>query len=744
MSAVRAGAAYVELFVKGGKFNHGMKNASAKLKSFGRGVGMVGKATMAAGGAVVAPLIGAAKVFANTGDNVHKMAQRTGMSTEALSTMGFAAQQSGSDLNTLESGIKGMQRSLLNAATGSKESVDSLAALGMTIDDLEGLNPEDQLKRLADGLSQVDDPSKRAALAMRLFGKSGQQLLPMLNGGAKGIAALQAEADKLGLSINQEDANSAAELTDAWNRLKQTMMGVALTAGAAVAPALTQLSNSVADIMTTAIGWAKQNKTLIATVLGVGTAIVIAGSAVMGLGIAISTVGVLLGVAASALSIIGTVAAAIFTPIGLVVAAVLALGGYLIYASGAGTAAMDILRQAFDSIKTDALAAFGGIASALNRGDIAAAGDVLWSMLKLQWAKGTGYLKQTWATFTFSIAEMFIDAGSSLSDAWSSTMGFLGDAWAVFATGVSKLWSSTVGYLKKTWVKLKALFDDDINVEAEVKRIDGETKATNDEKDKIRNQGINARADATAKRKQETAARKAAIKNALGSMSGATTDALQADVDAARAKFDASVTAAKGDESSTVADTKPTPKPTPPPEIKAPEIKGPGTEFKAPEIELPETTLAELPDLELSSDATRSIDDFGDDLNENETLTAGFDTAGMAFGGDARMLDDITQAADAMAVEPELEPEVMNVPGFPKTNPTMDPAAANQMADLAAAAYSASNPGALSKTLSTPDAPSVASANTEKPKATNNSMDEIAQNTRELVTLARKGRLVFT
>src|SRR5690606_7163127 len=93
--AIRAGAAYIELSTRDSKLVKGLSNASKKLKAFGASVGAMGLKLTAAGGAIVAPLMGMAKQFADVGADLDDMSQRTGVSVQALSELGFAAEMSG-------------------------------------------------------------------------------------------------------------------------------------------------------------------------------------------------------------------------------------------------------------------------------------------------------------------------------------------------------------------------------------------------------------------------------------------------------------------------------------------------------------------------------------------------------------------------------------------------------------------------------------------------------------------------
>jgi hypothetical protein len=88
---IRAGAAYVELAVKDSRLVKGLDAAAKKLKAFGASVAGLGARLVALGGAALAPVAGMVFHFKDAGDALNKMAARTGVSTEALSELGFAA-----------------------------------------------------------------------------------------------------------------------------------------------------------------------------------------------------------------------------------------------------------------------------------------------------------------------------------------------------------------------------------------------------------------------------------------------------------------------------------------------------------------------------------------------------------------------------------------------------------------------------------------------------------------------------
>lgn len=174
---IRAGRAFVELFADDSKLVRGLRRAEKRLKAFGDRIRNLGLKIAGLGAAMLTPLIGAAKAFSSMGDQVAKMAKRTGLSVETLSELRFVASQTGTDFESLEMAFRKMQRSIYDAGRGLSTTVDALEDLGLTFQDLDGLSPEDQFKLLADRISQVEDPTRKAAIAMSLFGRTGMFLL---------------------------------------------------------------------------------------------------------------------------------------------------------------------------------------------------------------------------------------------------------------------------------------------------------------------------------------------------------------------------------------------------------------------------------------------------------------------------------------------------------------------------------------------------------------------------------------
>lgn len=515
-SAIKAGEAFVEITTKDGKLVSGLKSAQKKLNGFSSSVTNVGKKMMVIGGAAAAPLLAGLKIFSSYGDQMDKMAGRTGVAVEALSEYAFAAQQSGSNIEAVERSIKFMQKTVADATNNLKAGADALALVGMTADDLKGLTPEQQFEKLADAVARIKDPTMRANAAMKLFGKAGTELLPMLGN----IRALRQEAQRLGLTMSTADAKAAADLTDAWGRLNSTIKMLFFNIGAALAPAMQKLLDRAKIIVIAINNWIKKNRQTVVTIAKVVLGVIAAGAALVAFGAIIKGIALVIGALATVVGVLHTVftvllvtvkaAVAIIgflcTPLGLVVAAIAAMTAGLLYATGAVGKVMATLSEKFQQLKTIALAAFQGIKDALVAGDLALAAKILWlslkvaflegiQPLKLLWIQFKSFFRDMWTVAVYGVLKTFNNACFILEGAWIGLTAGISLAWTALWGGIKKVFNSTVGFLMKKWIQLKGFFDSDIDVEAEISKIDAETADKNSRIDNETSQEWQAQKD---------------------------------------------------------------------------------------------------------------------------------------------------------------------------------------------------------------------------------------------------------
>lgn len=226
---IKAGGAYVSVSTRDDT-DKGLAGIKGKLKSFSSQVAKIGGVAIsaAAAGAAAATL-----KAVKTGADIQDLANRYQIGTDAVQALGFAAEQSGTELGTLTNGIRNLQKGI-----GNGTLKDELDALGLSMAQLQGMTPEQQLATIATAFGNVADQEKKMALAMALFGKSGADLLPMLNGGADGAEALIETFRQMNITMSAEAVAQAAQLDDEMGKLGARFNAVVLAVGSKLMPVL--------------------------------------------------------------------------------------------------------------------------------------------------------------------------------------------------------------------------------------------------------------------------------------------------------------------------------------------------------------------------------------------------------------------------------------------------------------------------------------------------------------------------
>jgi hypothetical protein len=152
----------------------------------------------------------------DTADQLGKMSQKVGITVENLSALRFAAQLSDVEMGSFEKGLKKLAATMFEAATGSKEAVALFKGLNVEFESTPGkLKPTDTvLLGIADKFKGMADGAVKSALAVKVFGREGLALVPLLNQGAGGVQKLKEELEKLGGVFTGEMAQKAEQFND--------------------------------------------------------------------------------------------------------------------------------------------------------------------------------------------------------------------------------------------------------------------------------------------------------------------------------------------------------------------------------------------------------------------------------------------------------------------------------------------------------------------------------------------------
>lgn len=284
----------VDLQLNSAELKKGLDAANKKLEGFDKKVGelaglvkfdMIGKAALQAGQSLATLVMHGVEAA----DKMGKMAQSAGVSVESFSRLNHAAGLADVSTEQLGTAMLKLNKNLAAAGTGGQEQVALFNQLGVAVKDSSGkMRAADAVMGdLAEVFSQMEGGAAKASLATEVFGKSGAELLPLLNGGRDGLAAAAAEADRFGLTVSASAAKSAEGFNDNLTKMRTVLDAVGQRIAAQVAPAFEALTTELLGTKDGASLLSGVVDTLSVAIKGLISAGVIVGAILEGVGKAI-------------------------------------------------------------------------------------------------------------------------------------------------------------------------------------------------------------------------------------------------------------------------------------------------------------------------------------------------------------------------------------------------------------------------------------------------------------------------
>jgi hypothetical protein len=182
-------------------------------------------------------------------DDTSKLAARLGMTYGELAGLSLAGDLAGVSMDTIGAAVTKADVAFVRAAEGSKTAADAFASIGLSLDDLQGLSAAERFDAIVDAIAALPTEAQRAEAAVQLFGRSGAQLLPLFAGGAEGIAAARAEAERFGLALTGMQGQNVEAMNDAFTRAQQAVAGVVQQVVAYLAPAIEGVTTAFSDLV---------------------------------------------------------------------------------------------------------------------------------------------------------------------------------------------------------------------------------------------------------------------------------------------------------------------------------------------------------------------------------------------------------------------------------------------------------------------------------------------------------------
>ncbi len=241
------GSIYVDLIARTGKLDEGTKKAAKQLDKFAKDVGKYSDTAAKSIGAVAAAFGFLAIKQSAVIDENAKIARTLGIANEEFQALVLLAKEAGVDTGSLTSLITKSQKALVQGAGGAKELASSFKDLGLNINELLGMSPDKQFEKIVEAISKIENPTLRTATAMQIFGKSGRDVLNLIEEFPAKLQEAREFNDRFGISVSNIDARKVEEARDTFERLGEALGGLGNIMAVKLSPVVTDLSNALLD-----------------------------------------------------------------------------------------------------------------------------------------------------------------------------------------------------------------------------------------------------------------------------------------------------------------------------------------------------------------------------------------------------------------------------------------------------------------------------------------------------------------
>lgn len=440
-----------------------VKKSTDKLSAFERTTSKIGRSMTKAGtvmlgasAAVGGSILAVGKSTADYAGDMFDMARSTGMGVESFQKIAYAAKMSGIEAEKVTTSFIKFDKMIVDAAGGNKTYMQTFKDLGIQIKDSAGnlRQPNEIFEDVAEIFHNTKDGAAKTALAVELFGKSGAELIPMLNDGKSGLQAFYAEAERMGLVLSAEAIGKGDAFSDQLEQIGQQVKGVKLQLGTALIPALSAAAEKIAAVIDKITRWVQENPELAATIgniaMTVGKWLAILGTAAIAIG-SVAFIILQFRKAFRAMSDAVTIGISIFKNIKNTFLVVdKAMKGYT-KTQKLATVATKLFNKA---LKANPILTIISLIIAL--------GAVVYSVIK-NWDKIAAWFKKLWD----AIVGIFKAAWEAIKKVWSTVTGWFSNLWGGIKAGAGKAWEGIKNTInkaregvQKAWGSVKGWFSN--------------------------------------------------------------------------------------------------------------------------------------------------------------------------------------------------------------------------------------------------------------------------------------------
>jgi hypothetical protein len=192
----------------------GLDDSFSKLK----------KAALVFGGGTA--IFGWLKGAASAAEHINELSARLGVSAQVLSQYQLIAGETGVELDSIGKAMQMLAKNSVEASSGSGAASEALNKLGIDALNFKNLSIDQQFALVAEKIQGIENPSERVSIAMALMGKSGAEMLQVMENGGQGLLDMQRKADSLGITLDNTTTGAIDSMMDAFGNLGLQVMAL--------------------------------------------------------------------------------------------------------------------------------------------------------------------------------------------------------------------------------------------------------------------------------------------------------------------------------------------------------------------------------------------------------------------------------------------------------------------------------------------------------------------------------------
>ena len=196
-------------------------------------------------------LISMTKESAAYADNILTLSLTTGQTTDQLQEFSYASELIDVSLDTLQGSLTKLTNNMQDTANGTGNAQAAFQQLGVSVTDADGhlRSANDVFYDAIDALGDVTNATERDALAMDIFGRSAQDLNPLIVQGADTLCEYAQEAHDMGYVLDNDALAALGAVDNAYQRLQKTQEGVKNQLSEQFAPYLTEFYEKITRLI---------------------------------------------------------------------------------------------------------------------------------------------------------------------------------------------------------------------------------------------------------------------------------------------------------------------------------------------------------------------------------------------------------------------------------------------------------------------------------------------------------------